>query len=48
MQFEVLYQNLVQGAEIIRALVTEITQVDASFKPNPQVVVSPRSHVPPL
>jgi hypothetical protein len=36
MQFETLYQDLVQGAEIIRALVTGVTQADASFKPNPE------------
>ena len=36
MQFEALYQNLSQGAEIIRALTTGITQEEACFKPDPE------------
>jgi len=36
MQFEKLYQDLVQGAEIIRALITGITQAEARHKPDPE------------
>jgi streptomycin 6-kinase len=34
MQFEILYQELVQSTEVIRALVTGITQAEARFKPD--------------
>jgi hypothetical protein len=34
MQFEILYQNLAQGAEIIRALVTGVTEEEARIKPD--------------
>jgi hypothetical protein len=36
MQFEILHQNLVHGAEIIRALTMGVTQVEARSKPNPE------------
>ena len=36
MQFEVLYQELVYSAGIIRALVTGITQAEARSRPNPE------------
>ena len=36
MQFEILYQDLDHGAEIIRALVMGITQAEARSKPNPE------------
>lgn len=36
MQFEILYQNLARGAEIVRALVMDITQAEARFKPDPE------------
>lgn len=35
MQFEILYQDLARGAEIIRALTAGVTQTEARFKPNP-------------
>jgi hypothetical protein len=34
MQFEILYQELVQSTEMIRTLVTGITQAEACFKPD--------------
>ena len=36
MQFEILYQELVHGAEIIRALATGVTQAEAQTKPDPE------------
>lgn len=36
MEFETLYQDLVHGAEIIRALVLGVTQVEAQVKPTPE------------
>ena len=36
MEFETLYQELEQGAEIIRALVTGITQAEAQIRPTPE------------
>jgi hypothetical protein len=36
MEFETLYQDLVHGAEIIRALVMGITQAEAQIKPTPE------------
>ncbi len=36
MQFETLYQELAQGAEIVSKLTAGITQAEARFKPDPQ------------
>ena len=36
MQFEVLYQELARGAEIVRALVAGITQTEARSRPAPE------------
>lgn len=36
MEFETLYQDLAHGAEIIRALVLGVTQVEAQVKPTPE------------
>ncbi|PKO12739.1 MAG: DinB family protein [Chloroflexi bacterium HGW-Chloroflexi-10] len=36
MQFENLYQELVNGAEIIRTLIKGVTQTEARFKPDPE------------
>jgi hypothetical protein len=36
MQFEILYQDLVHGAEMIRALLLGITQAEARSKPTPE------------
>ena len=36
MQFEILYQELVHSAEIIRALIAGITQAEARSNPNPE------------
>jgi hypothetical protein len=35
-QFEILYQDLTQGVEIIRALIRGVTPAEARFKPNPE------------
>ncbi len=36
MEFETLYQDLADGAEIIRALVMGVTQAEAQVKPTPE------------
>ena len=36
MQFEILYQELADGAEIVRQLVTGITWVEARARPEPE------------
>ena len=36
MEFEALYQDLTQGAEIIRALVLGVTQAEAQVRPTPE------------
>ena len=48
MHFENFYQELANGAEIFQALLLGVTQAEASAKPDPEILVDPRSRVPPL